>query len=417
MVGTEAIAGFSAPEALAPLFGWAFLGLSGAYLLRGATESGTIPTLAGVAAGILYAGWWIFLAARRAWANPVASTVHAVTAVLILTPLLWEATVRFHALSAALAALVLVAFTVFGLAIGWQHKLTGIACVATLAGLATSVALFRETHDAAAWAATVLAIAAAIEFSACRDHWLGLRWAAAVTSDLTILILTVLALRARDQTLVSGPLALGAQVALLGVYLISTADRTLLRRLPITSFEIGQTAAAFLVGIGGALSLQEVTSVGSLPVGLFCLGCSATCYVIAYKVVGRDARRNRNFYAYSTFGVSLMIVAFRVLLSASTVSIAWAMLAAALVYAGFALGRLTLRIHGLVVLLLASVASGAVEKAASWLIQTGSALSQLPDAAYAATLTGACLCCATMWLLGRRGVSSAEALLPAAVFA
>jgi hypothetical protein len=75
-------------EALAPLFGWAFLGLSIAYLLRAATESGTIPLLAGVIAGIFYAGGWIFLAGRRAWQNPVASTVYSVTAALIVAPLL-----------------------------------------------------------------------------------------------------------------------------------------------------------------------------------------------------------------------------------------------------------------------------------------------------------------------------------------
>ena len=66
----------------APLFGWAFLGIAGAYLLPGITESGTIPGLLGAALGVVYAGWWLYLASRRAWERPLFSTVHGLTAAL-----------------------------------------------------------------------------------------------------------------------------------------------------------------------------------------------------------------------------------------------------------------------------------------------------------------------------------------------
>src|SRR3974377_2333734 len=40
-----------APGGIAPLFGWAFLGMAGAYLLRALTESGAVPGLVGAGLG------------------------------------------------------------------------------------------------------------------------------------------------------------------------------------------------------------------------------------------------------------------------------------------------------------------------------------------------------------------------------
>jgi hypothetical protein len=408
-------------DAIPPLLGWAFLGLSVAYLLRAATESGKVPILAGVTAGIAYGGWWIFLAARRAWQSPVASSVHSMTALLILAPLLWEATVRFEALSASVASAVLVSFTVFALSIAWRHRISGIAVVATLGGLVTSTAVFRESHNAAAWTASVLAIAAAVELSACRDHWLGLRWAAALAADLTILILTMLALRSGTAVsapvVVTGSLALAGQVALLCIYLASTADRTLIRKLRITGFEIGQAAAAFLTGIGGALYLQELTKIGSLPVGLFTLACSLACYAISYGVIAREAGQDRNFYAYSTFAAALMIVACRVLLPQGLVPAGWALLAVALAFAGFATGRLTLRTHAAVLLILATLTSGSMQWARAWIIQVQTPGVTGVDAGYTAVLAGSLLCYSAILLFRHKGVeaSSVVAVVPAAI--
>jgi hypothetical protein len=350
--------------AVAPLFGWAFLGLSGAYLLRAATESGTVPAPVGVIVGILYSGWWLFLAATRAWSKPLASTVYALTAVLVMAPLLWEATIRFHVLTATTASLVLVAFTAFGLAIGWRHNLTSVAWVATLTGLLTPMALFRETHDGHAWAMSVLAVAAAVEFSACRDHWLGLRWVAAGAADLTIFMLTVLATtRADNPAIATAQFVLGSQVALLGIYLASTADRTLIRKLPITTFEIGQAAVAFVVSVGGALHLAEATSLGWIPVGFFCLAAGTICYAISFAMLDRDTHASRNFYTYSTFGLLLTIAGCRLLIAGDAVAIAWSLLAVCMLLAGLGARRKTLELHAVVSLVLATLAAGAIQKA------------------------------------------------------
>ena len=177
---------------LVPLFGWGLMGIAGAYLLRALTESGYLPGLLGVGLGVLYAAWWLFLAAHRASERPMFSIIHGLTAALIMVPMLWEMTVSFHLISATAASAVAVCFTVFGLAIGWRRNLTPIAWIATLAGLVTTTALFRETHDATVWAVSVLAMAAATEFAACRDHWLGLRWVVALAADFTGAVVTLL---------------------------------------------------------------------------------------------------------------------------------------------------------------------------------------------------------------------------------
>src|ERR1019366_1073823 len=104
----------------------------------------------------------------------------------------------------------------------WRRNLTAIAWIGTMAGLVTAAALFRESHDAATWVVSTLAIAAAIEFSACRDHWLSLRWAVALFADFVVVAL-VFGLRSPV-----GP-SLGAEMALLAIYAGSTMGRAIVR--------------------------------------------------------------------------------------------------------------------------------------------------------------------------------------------
>ena len=61
------------------------------------------------------------LARRAAPAgNRAPAALHSMTAALVLAPLVWESTVRFGVLTPWTAALVLLFFTVFGLAISWR---------------------------------------------------------------------------------------------------------------------------------------------------------------------------------------------------------------------------------------------------------------------------------------------------------
>jgi hypothetical protein len=377
--------------ALLPILGRALLGLAGAYLLRALTESAAIPPASGVAAGILYAIFWLFWAARTPANNRLETAVHSLTAVLVLCPLLWEATLYFHAISTWAAAALLVSFVVCGLAVSWRKNLLTVAAIVILAGLGTAAGLLIATHDVVPFTLVFLAIAAAVETSSCLEHWLSERWLAALAADLAVLLATWLV--TREHGLPEGYAAipygwlLGVQVALLAIYLASTIVRTLLRGLTFTWFETAQCAAAFLIGVGGGLRLSNEAH----AIAVFALTCAAACYLVSFAVIERTTGRGRNFYTYSTFGILLVLAGSRILLAGVAASAVWSALALACIWAGTWFGRLTLQVHGGLYLLLALTGSGALKQSADYIL--GSAhWSRDNPAAVLAGLVVAALC-------------------------
>ena len=82
-----------------PILGKAILGIAGAYLLRAIAESGALPSRVVFTLGTLYAVAWLLWAARNPVGRRFATTLYSLTAVLILSPLLWEATLRFQTIT------------------------------------------------------------------------------------------------------------------------------------------------------------------------------------------------------------------------------------------------------------------------------------------------------------------------------
>lgn len=378
---------------LIPSLGRALLGLAGAYLLRALVESETLPTGAGVAIGILYAIVWLVWAARTPAERRVDAALHSLTAALVLAPLLWEATLRFHAVSPWGAGLILLLFTLFGLTVSWRKNLLMVATISTLAGLGTAAALLMATHDVLPFTFVFLATAAAVEASACLDHWLSERWLAAAAADLSVLLATWLVTNARGLPESYAPIPHGwlvaAQVVLLAIYLASTIVRTLLRHFTFTAFETAQCVAAFLISVGGGLRLSP-----AMPA--VAVACGAACYLVSFVLLERPGRSRRNFFTYSTFGILLVVAGSRIVLSGPAASAVWSVLAIACVWAGGHFGRLTLQLHGGVYLLLALVESGALQDAADALLGAG----EISGAALAAVcVAGLC------YLFARRSES------------
>jgi hypothetical protein len=378
-----------APASFLPLAGRALLGLAGAYLLRALTESAVLSSGAGVAAGILYAVLWLVWAARTPAERRLETALHAVTSVLVLSPLLWEATLRFHVISTWTAAAILLSFTVFGLAISWRKSLLVIATISTLAGLGTAAGLLLATHDVLPFTFVFLGAAAAVEISACLDHWLSERWLAASAADLSVLLATWLVTNARGLPQAYAPIPqnwlLVAQAALLAIYLSSIIVRTLLRGFTFTGFETAQCALAFLIGVGGGLSLSKE----SHAIAALALACAAACYVVAFVRLYHNRSHGRNFYTYSTFGLLLALTGSRILFSAAGTAAVWALLAVACIWAGGFLGRLTLQVHGGVYLAFALASYGALSRAGAFLLGadvTGSSQPALWAGAAAAAL-------------------------------
>ena len=352
-----------------PVVGRALLGLAGAYLLRALTESGTLTVQAGIGAGIVYALLWLFWAARSPATERLKTALDSLTAVLILCPLLWEGTVRFHAIGAWTAACVLLAFAIFGMAISWRKSLLIVSTFATLAALGTAAALLVATHDVLPFTFLFLAVAAAIEASACLEHWLSERWLGATAADLAVLLATWLVTNPRGLPQGYAPIPhawlLTAQVALLAIYLSSTIVRTLLRGFSFTNFETAQCALAFAVSLSGGFELAPGMAV-------FALVCAAACYLVSFALLDRQGARqgisSRNFYTYATFAILLALGGSRILLSGATASWVWSLLAVVCIWVGGSFGRLTLQVHGGIYLLLALATSGALRETADLLL-------------------------------------------------
>jgi len=378
-----------APATLLPILGRALLGLAGAYLLRALTESGSFAPQAGVAIGLLYALFWLVWAARTPAAQRLETALHSLTSVLVLSPLLWEATLRFHAISTWTAGAILLLFTVFGLAVSWRKDLLIVATIATLAGLGTAAGLLMATHDVLPFIFVFLATAAAVEASACLNHWLSERWLAATTADLSVLLGTWLVTNARGLPEAYAPIPhswlLASQVSLLVIYLSSTIIRTLLRGFTFTAFETAQCALAFLIGVGGVLRLSGQSSAA----GALALACAAACYLVSFALLDRAGSRGRNFYTYSSFGILLALSGSRILLSGAAASGAWLALAIGCIWAGGFFGRLTLQVHGAVYLLLALVSSGALQQASGFLLGAATWPGEKPAAIAAGALAAA----------------------------
>jgi hypothetical protein len=373
------------PRARTPLplaaLGRALLGLAGAYLLRALTESGAIPHRAGIAAGFLYAICWLIWAARTPAAQRVETALHSLTSVLVLSPLLWEATLRFHAISTWTAGGILLFFTVFGLAVSWRKNILILATIATLAGIGTSAALLMATYDVLPFTFVLLAIAAAVETSACLEHWLSERWLAASAADLSVLLATWLVTREYglppDYAPIPHAWLLAALISLLAIYLNSTIVRTLLRGFTFTWFETAQCAAALAITVGGCLRLSAEDPRVAPLIGWLALVASASCYVVSFARLDRGGAPSRNLYTYSTFGILLALAGARILLSGDAAALVWSALALACLGAGSFFVRFTLQAHGGIFLLLALLGSGTLAHAARSLLGTATELDHI----------------------------------------
>jgi hypothetical protein len=394
------------PAVLLPVLGGALLGLAGAFLLRALTEAGTFSPRMGVAIGLTYAMLWLVWAARTPSDHRLQASLHGLTSVLVLSPLVFEATARFHAITTWTAGALLLAFTLFGLAVSWRKHLLIVATFATLAGLGTSAALLLSTQDVVPFTFVFLAIALAVEVSACLNHWLSERWLTATAADLAVLLATWLVTNEHGLPESYAPIPhgalLGAQISLLAIYLASTIVRTLLRGFTFTWFETAQCALAFLISVGGGLQLTSHDPHAAPALALLALVCAAACYLVSFLMLdsGRE-ERGRNFHTYSTFGILLTIAGSLILLSGAAAAVAWSVLAIAAIWVGGIFHRLTLKVHGCIFLLLALVSSSALEQAAGLLLGSRAWPGGAPWAIWSGALTAS-----LYYLVGTRNAAA-----------
>jgi hypothetical protein len=304
------------PGGAVPVLGKAVLGIAGAYLLRAIAESSSVPKLPILFVAIVYAALWMVWAVRTHTANRFASITYAITSALILSPLLWESTVRFQTLSPTYTAVVLVAFTVLALALSWRLDLQLIPWIATLATVLTAVALIIQTHELVPLTAALLAVALATEIAACLEHRLTLRAVPALAADFVVWLLVFVMTSpdgAPEGYPPASPAILTALCLLLfAIYGTSIAIRTFARRHPITLFEIAQGILAFVLAAFGALRATHTSAAPAF--GVFALLLAAVCYWGALSRFAAESHvRNRRTSA--TYAAALLLIGSYLLLS------------------------------------------------------------------------------------------------------
>ncbi len=340
------------------VFGKAVLAIAGAYLLRAVAESAVLPKLPVLIVAIVYAGMWLVWAVRTHAANRFASVTYAITSILILSPLLWESTVRFQILWPAFTAAVLVAFVVLALALSWRQNLQAIPWVAISAAVVTGLALNVATRELAPFTSGLLAIALATELVICLGHELSVRVVPAIAADFAVWLLVYLMTSSEGVAAEYPPV--GATtitllcLALLAIYGGSIGVRGFGRRHQFTLFEIAQGVVAFVLATFGTLRANPQAAPA---LGVCFLLVAGVCHWGALsRFVGEAHHRNRRVCA--TYAVALVLAGSWLLfpVSLQVQFLCLAAVAAAFLYVRT--GKLTLGMHVSLYLLAAAMLSG-----------------------------------------------------------
>jgi hypothetical protein len=353
-----------------PVFGKAVLGIAGAYLLRAVAETGILPKLVLLVVAIVYAGMWLVWAVKTHATDGFASLAYAITSALILSPLLWESTVRFQILKPVFTASVLVAFVVLALVLALRRNLQAIPWVATLAGVATALALIVATRELVPFTVGLMAMALATEAVICFGHSLSVRGIPAIAADFAVWLLVDLMASPEGVPPEYPPIAASTItvlcLALLAIYGASIGLRSFGLHRRITVFEIVQAAALFLIATFGVLRASPTSAT---PLGTFFLLVAAVCYWGTLSRFTAEAQ-SRNRRVYATYAVTCLLAGSLLLFPEifQTTFLCLASVAADLLY--IRTGKISLGMHVSVYLVGASILSGLLNLAWSALAGT-----------------------------------------------
>jgi hypothetical protein len=368
--------------------------LAGAYLLRALTDSGVLAAGPGALLGLAFALGWIVMADRAgAHGRTLHATFHGAAFVLIALPLLFEATTRFHFLDPATAAASLAGCAAVALAVAARRHLLGVAWVATLGALGTAVALMLFTAELGPFALFLVLLGVATLWFGYVLDWTLLRWPVALVADLTILILSGRSVTAGVSD--APGMALTVQILLLVAYLGSFATRTLFLNRNVIPFEVAQSVAGIVVGLGGAAYVTRTAGTGTLPLGLATLALAGGCYGVAVAFVERRQGRHRNFFFYTSAGLVFALVGSALVLPTPAAALVYAALGLATAWAGRLSERVTFHAHGAVYLVAAVAVSGLFAH-----VLYGLGVPAAPAHAASAAMLGVLgLCVVSIWAL------------------
>jgi hypothetical protein len=260
--------------------------------------------------------------------------------------------------SPEVATLFLALLTGVALGVAAWRGLSGLAWPIGLGGAATAVALMVVGGRFLAPVAFLVLLGVGALWIGYTRDWFGLRWPLAFAADLA---LVAVAMRAVAPTVVEGPrVAFLLQALLMAAYLGSIATRTLLLGRSVVPFEIAQTAASLLVGLGGAIYVAARTGMGSAGFGAASIVLGVASYAVAFAFVEKRQHGRANFHFYGTVAILMVVVGTSLALPATARGLAWGALAVAAAALARWKGRRSLAAHGIAYALAAAFGSGLV---------------------------------------------------------
>src|SRR5579863_8957848 len=341
------------------ILGKSMLGIAGAYLLRAVAASGVLPRLLIAAVAIAYAIAWLVAASRASRKSLFAGALYAATASLIMAPMLWELTMRFHVLSPAAAAGVLGLMVIAATGLTWKMERSAELDITYGAAAMTALALCIVTHVMIAFLVLLLAMMAVCEYRHIRNGRQGIRMVVAAIADYAVWALLLIyrapANTRSDYPAISAPILILPASLLLAMALFSVVFRTAVLQRRISAFEIAQSMITFLLWACSAAFL--VPGFGGRILGLVCLLFASACYTVAYGKF-RGSGQPRNFNVFALWGAALLLAGTYLSLPQAWVVPCLALASMAVAVVAVRACCTTLECHATIYLSVAAVAGG-----------------------------------------------------------
>ena len=337
--------------------GRALLIFGGAYLLRAITDFQFVPTGIGILLGAAYAVFWLFACNRRARneRHKLNASVLGAISVVLMLPLLLEATQRFSLLSGTQSIVALAVYYLFAMEVAAARELRLLAWLVTLGGIVTAIAIMISAHVAIVTVAFLAIVALATLWTTYTRDWLALEWFGGAGAGIGVAALVVLS--SSERWAIEPQVAAAVSIVLLFVYLASFVMRTQIQRKSVGLFE------AVITFVTAGLAFWAIVAAASagrfeLPVLGICTAIlGIALYAIALAPETRR-RRGRNFYFYSNFGLVFIMAGSALFMSPAAAATLWSLMALAAAVISGRMGWVSLSLQCTSLLLIAAAYSG-----------------------------------------------------------
>jgi hypothetical protein len=337
--------------------GHTLLIFGGAYLLRAITDFQFVPTGIGLSLGATYALFWLFMAWRKSAVETqrITAAILGALSILLIMPLLVEATQHFKLLSGRQSALALAAYCSIALGVAIKRDLRTLAWLTTAGGIVTGLAIMVASHAAYIVATLLILLGLATLWIAYMKDWLGLQWLGAAGANGVVLGLV--GLGTTDQWPIEPETAAVFATFLLLTYLVSFVYRTHGRGRSVAMFEPLQALAASAIAFTAAIVAAQAGGFGLGLMGILSIVVGGSAYALAFSPETRRIR-GRNFFYYSTLGLLFVLAGSGLMLPSAVAAILWSLLAITMAVLSGRTGRVALSLQCTLLLFAAGIHSG-----------------------------------------------------------